>query len=115
MNALKIKVDYLKDTATVWGKIKSISLDNTFFTITTLVKGDINLKITPETVIWIWGKAAATASDLKADQSVMVQYDLTTLQATNITVTPSMGNHPHFKIWNNHENQGNQGSKDKNH
>jgi hypothetical protein len=118
LQATNITVDLLKNQGNAWGTIKTISSDNSTVTITTLAKGDINLKITPETVIWIWGKASATASDLTAGQSVMVQYNLTTLQATNITATPAMENHPSFKIWNNKWNQGNQwnqGNKDKNH
>jgi len=113
-NAVKIKVDYLKDTATVWGTINSISLDYTFFTVNTTAGGFINLKINPDTVIRVQGKVTAAASDLKAGQYIMVKYNLTSLQASNITAGSLPKYQPRYKIWNNHENQGDKSNGQKN-
>gem|GEM_PF-2117878 len=114
MKALMIKVDFQKDEANIQGTIKAIGTDNTTITIAAGTKGDISVKVTPATVIWIWGKVAATASDLKVAQHVVVKYNLTTLQALNITVGSVAENHSRYQIWNNHFNwgfKGNQGNK----
>ena len=114
MKALMIKVDFQKDEANIQGTIKAIGTDNTTITIAAGTKGDISVKVTPATVIWIWGKVSAVFSDLKVDQHVVVIYNLTTLQALNITVGPVVKFQPRYQIWNNHFNwgfKGNQGNK----
>jgi preprotein translocase subunit YajC len=85
------------------GIIKSLGTDNV--TITTK-KGDITLKVTPETQIKGGGKEKPVFSDLKVGQRIEVKYDVSSLKALKIVINAN------GKIQDNHDNQGNKGNKD---
>jgi hypothetical protein len=93
--------------AVIQGTIKSLGTDN--ITITTNMTGnkhtgDITLQVTSETLIRGGGKDKPVFTDLKVGQRIVVKYDISTLQASTITINAA------GQIQDNHNNNGDSGT-----